>query len=327
MTDFTGGNPTVCIARSSMESLSDTSLGLQKELMDLEMRDGIRNIDETVAIKQTFEATNAEFKQQLGENCMIICGVITCFLKSGTGDTLRTAIDEELGTFTEMVNKRKEQQTLKIKLETPDGPFMKEFFKKRIDVLEDPELVTKVLAHHNRNHPDELISDYEWIEGIRELVTPVKDDATWDALARFIKGNLFAAQTLMAYFHKVFPIFRMDADPAMAEKARSIANDMHVRDGSWSHTYPGFRPANPYEITEMDFYNLAHLVSDRGVVWLPTGHGGHTAFKITDDPEEYAEWKLKDGEVIDIIHGKRNELPARHQPRQITEVSSAVKED
>ncbi|MDB5182341.1 MAG: hypothetical protein JWO47_125 [Candidatus Saccharibacteria bacterium] len=246
---------------------------------------------------------------QTQQLCAQVCGQGLCFLASEVGQTYSDVFIENNEQEAAQHKLRKPKEFVTVEIDTLTGEDLKTILMARLSIFDDPEFVTKLNAMHNRDNPGNPMTDEEFSEGIKETLTPVKDDATWETFARFVKGNVRLAQSIFSFLQNTHYRFR-SSDPSQQKIAQGIATDYVSRDGSWSKRYPGFRPANPYEITERDFNTLGLMIDNDGWLNLPDDfRGSQTMCWVTDNIEEYAEWRVRDGEIIELLQGNPNVLP------------------
>lgn len=206
-----------------------------------------------------------------------------------------------------------EQQFRVREVEHVTGAELKEIVTRRMDVLKAPEVTDRIIRDFEPKPDGTDWTSEDVSEFFDQYITPVKDDKTWDVFARFIKGNIALGLSVYLYFQETFYFFR-SSEPEDVERAADIARGLTMRDGSWGKTISGFRPGNPYEISEIDFNKLAAMIDENGWLNLYRGHGCSSVMHITDNPDEYVEWLLKDGELVDIVEGNPNILPPIERP-------------
>ena len=212
-------------------------------------------------------------------------------------------------------DKQQETAVQTIELPSPDGVVFKEIITRRLDSLRSPELLNDITVLHNRDNPDFQMTPEEMQALFDRHITPVKDEETWDKMAEFCKGNTRLALGIMAYFQETFPLFR-SSDPTDVQNAELISQAYISRDGSYMKKFNGFKPGNPYEITAVDFHNLAKLIDSHGWLNLPMPYG-HRCMFVTENPDEYASWVIGTDGAIELLDGNPNTLPPSQTMRAI----------
>jgi hypothetical protein len=202
-----------------------------------------------------------------------------------------------------------------IVLPTADGAHLKEIISRRLNLLVEPEIAEVLVKLINRDNSNLPVTTDEIMAEFNGLITPVKDDETWEKLAEFCKGNVAMALSIFSYFQATFPYFRSDV-PQDMQTARHIAKEYIMEDGSYRKVFAGFKPGNPYEISSVDIHKLASLLDRQGWLYLPTP-GGYRCVYVTNNPEEYASWILNSDGTIDFEEGNSQTLPSIGKMRAI----------
>lgn len=170
-----------------------------------------------------------------------------------------------------------QSETRIVELKT-DGEILKQITTQRLGLLSDQELIQE-LAINSGYTTDELLL------ALDETLTPISDEV-YDVLAKFTKGNITASLSVIAYFQKVFPLFRSEL-PEDKAKAESIAD-------------LGFRPANPWQISELDISSIAGQMTEDGYVTLYDSPHGGLVIHMTDDPQKVEVFKKSYDNLIEI---------------------------
>jgi hypothetical protein len=309
-----------CQERDDVLDLIEASNNLTKQLIQL---------DPSLVGGETENATDsldmiAEMTADtIGAECAIKCGSTVCFLATEDGSRYRDTYQGEMDQT--VVELRKRGVSLFTPMEMPNmkGPELKDLVMRRLNMLTDPGLAEKMADLHNKRSPENQVTAKGYIEWISETITPVKDDETWEEFARFTNGNIRGALSLMSYFQQVFPYFR-GSSLEDQQKAKQIAGSYKFE--AYGKAYTGFKPANPYEITSLDFHRIANMMDpETGYLQLPMGNNNYTVLWLGDDPEDFAEWRMDDGEVIEQTLDQGTSLPAPRKPLAI-EAKSSISE-
>lgn len=167
---------------------------------------------------------------------------------------------------------------------TTSGDDLKEIIGKRIDFLQNPELLESLASNSEFDiAPEELGELFE------EIVVPIKDDEAWDKFALLVNGNVRAALSIYSHMQEVHRVFMSD-EPRDARRAESITEGEHLKDDGWEQKWPGFTPEELGVVTANDFYNLAALIGDNGGMNLWDGSGGkYVKLTISDEVQRWRD--------------------------------------